>query len=82
MTRDMGMTRRHSSRITNLLGCVFILEHCTALRWRVAHTIEGYYILQVQGASEEMACHRGCFRRKPNCGFDFVMYTCIRVLEF
>ena len=28
---------RHSSRIMNLLECVFILEHCTALRWRVAH---------------------------------------------
>ena len=27
-TRDMGMACRHSSRITNLLECVFILEHC------------------------------------------------------
>ena len=30
-TRDMGMTCRHSSRITYLLECVFNLEHCTAL---------------------------------------------------
>ena len=37
---------------------------------------------EVQGASEEMARHRGCFRRKSNCGFGFVMYTGIRVLEF
>ena len=28
---------RHSSRIMHLLECVFILEHCIALRWRVAH---------------------------------------------
>ena len=27
-TRDMGMACRHSSRITNLLECVFTLEHC------------------------------------------------------
>ena len=32
--------------------------------------------------SEETARHRGCFRRKPDCGFGFVMYSCIRVLEF
>ena len=32
-TRDMGMTGRHSSKITYLLECVFNLEHCTALRW-------------------------------------------------
>ena len=25
-TQDMGMARRHSSRITNFLGCVFILN--------------------------------------------------------
>ena len=77
----------------NLLECVFILEHCTALRWRVAHLgrfhylalahpVEGYYILHVQGASEETARHKGCFRRKPDCSFGFVMYTCIKVLEF
>ena len=42
-TRDKGMARRHSSRITNLLGCVFILEHCTALRWRVAHLGRFHY---------------------------------------
>ena len=42
-TRDMGMACRHSSRITNLLGCVFILEHCTALRWRVAHLGRFHY---------------------------------------
>ena len=53
-TRDMGIACRHSSRITNLLECMFILEHCTALRWRVAHLgrfhycalahpVEGYY---------------------------------------
>ena len=36
-TRDMGMACRHSSRIMQLLECVFSLEHCTALRWRVAH---------------------------------------------
>ena len=30
-TRDMGWSFRHSSRITNLLECVFTLEHyiCT-----------------------------------------------------
>ena len=77
----------------HLLECMFILEHCTALRWRVAHLgrfhycalahpVERYYILQVQGASEETARYRGCFRRKSDCGFGFVMYTCIRVLEF
>ena len=27
-TRDMGMACRHSSRITYLLECVFILDHC------------------------------------------------------
>ena len=25
-TRDMGMVRRHSSRIANLLGCVFYMN--------------------------------------------------------
>ena len=28
---------RHSSRIMHFLECKFILEHCIALRWRVAH---------------------------------------------
>ena len=70
MTRDMGMALRHSSRITNFLGCVFILEHCTALRWRVAHLgrfsycalahpVVGPPFLQVQGACEETARPRG-----------------------
>ena len=27
-TRDMGWAFRHSSRITNLLECVFTLDHC------------------------------------------------------
>ena len=27
-TRDVGWSFRHSSRITNLLECVFTLEHC------------------------------------------------------
>ena len=27
-TRDEGWSIRHSSRITNLLECVFTLEHC------------------------------------------------------
>ena len=27
-TQDMGWSFRHSSRITNLLECVFTLEHC------------------------------------------------------
>ena len=27
-TRDMGWSFRHSSRITNLLECVFTLDHC------------------------------------------------------
>ena len=27
-TRDMGWSFRHSSRITNLLECLFTLEHC------------------------------------------------------
>ena len=30
-TRDMGMTCRHSSRITYLLESVFILEHCICI---------------------------------------------------
>ena len=49
----------------HLLECMFILEHCIALRWRVAHLgqfhylalahpVEGY-ILQVQGACEGTA---------------------------
>ena len=27
-TQDMGLACRHSSRITNLLECVFTLDHC------------------------------------------------------
>ena len=27
-TRNVGLSFRHSSRITNLLECVFTLEHC------------------------------------------------------
>ena len=53
-TRDLSWSCRHSSRIMHLLECVFNLEHCTALRWRVAHLgrfhylalahpVEGYY---------------------------------------
>ena len=53
----------------NLIECVFILEHCTALRWRVAHLgrfhyralahpVKGTYF-QVQGAHEKMARPRG-----------------------
>ena len=36
-TRDLSWSYRHSSRIMHLLECMFILEHCTALRWRVTH---------------------------------------------
>ena len=35
-TRDLSWSCRHSSRIMHLLECMFFLEHCTALRWRVA----------------------------------------------
>ena len=53
-TRDLSWSCRHSSTIMHLLECMFILEHCTALRWRVAHLgrfhylalahpVEGYY---------------------------------------
>ena len=35
-TRDLSWSRRHSSRIMHFLECMFILEHCTALKWRVA----------------------------------------------
>ena len=32
-------------------------------------------LFQVQGAHGEMAHHRGRFKRKPSCGFGFVMYS-------
>ena len=34
----------------------------------------GNLLFQVQGAHEETAHHRGRFRRKPGCGFGFMMY--------
>ena len=46
----------------------------------LAHSVEGYYILQVQGAYEETARNRGRFRRKSDCGCGFIMYTCVRML--
>ena len=30
----------------------------------------------------DTAHHKGCFRRKPGCGFSFIMYTCIKILKF
>ena len=65
-TRDLSWSCRHSSRIMHLLECIFILEHFTALRWRVAHLgrfhysalahpVEGYILLQVQGVCEGTA---------------------------
>ena len=40
----------------------------------------GNLLFQVQGAHGETAHPRDRFRRKPGCGFGFVMYTCIRTL--
>ena len=34
----------------------------------------GNLLFQVQGAHGETAHPRGCFRRKPGCGFDVYMY--------
>ena len=42
-TQDLSWSCRYSSRIMHLLECMFILEYCTVLRWRVAHPVEGYY---------------------------------------
>ena len=42
-TRDLSWSCRHSSRIMHLLECVFNLEHCTTLRWRVAHLGRFHY---------------------------------------
>ena len=63
-TRDLSWSCRHSSRIMHLLECVFSLEHCTALRWRVthlglfhyralAHPVEGLYFLGTGSARED-----------------------------
>ena len=41
----------------------------------------GNLLFQVQGAHGETAHHRGRLRREPRCGFGFVMYTCIRILQ-
>ena len=35
----MSWSCRHSSRMMHFLECMFILEHCTALRWRVTHRV-------------------------------------------
>ena len=35
----------------------------------------------MQGASEETARYRDCLEESQNCGFGFVMYTCIRVFR-
>ena len=34
----------------------------------------GNLLFQVQGAHGETAHNRGLFRRKPSCGFGFLMY--------
>ena len=38
----------------------------------------GNLLFQVQGVHGEMTHYRGCFRRKPDCGFDDFTH----VLEF
>ena len=64
----------------NLLDCVFILEHCIALRWRVAHLgrlhycalahpAEGYYFIGTVGVRGDGSSWRQRFRRNQDCGF-------------
>ena len=64
----------------HLLECMFILENCTALRWRVAHLgrfhycalahpVEGYYFTgtgSVLGDGSSLGLR---IRRKLGCGF-------------
>ena len=69
----------------HFLECVFILEHYISTLvesnpFRVIPLLSdssprcGNLLFQVQGAHRETDHHRGRFRRKPNCGFGFVMY--------
>ena len=69
----------------HLLECVFNLEHCICTKvesnpFRVIPLLSdssprrGNLLFQLQGAHGETAHHRGRFRRKPGCGFGFVMY--------
>ena len=71
-TRHMGWSFKHSSRITNLLECVFTLEHCICTwvgsnPFRVIPLLGdsspcgGNILFQVQGAFEKMANRRGRF---------------------
>ena len=83
-TRDVGWSFRHSSRITNLLEYVFTLEHCICA-WvesnplrvipllSISSPCRGNYIISGTGAHEETTHHRDRFRRKPGCGFGFMM---------
>ena len=84
-TRGMGWSSRHSSRITHLLECVFSLEHCVCTYVEsnpfrvipilgISSSCRGNLLFQVQGAHGETTHHRGRFRRKPSCGFGFMMY--------
>ena len=68
----------------HLLECVFNLEHCICTLvesnpFKVIPLLSdssprrGNLLFQVQGAHGETAHHRGRFRRKPGCGFGFVM---------
>ena len=66
-TQDPSWSCRHSSRIMHLLECMFILEHCTALRCplraipllSISSPRRGNLSLQVQGACEGTARPRG-----------------------
>ena len=66
-TQNLSWSYRYSSRIMHLLECMFIFEHCTALRWRVAHlgrfhyralvhSVEGYYFTGTRSVRGDGAC--------------------------
>ena len=69
----------------HLLECVFTLEHCTTLRWRVAH-LERFspyrgilFYRYRERARERLVLEIGCEESRVVA---LMMFTCIRIQVF
>ena len=66
----------------HLLECMFILEHCTALRWRVAHLGGGILFFRYRERARGRLVLETEVVKKAGLWLWLMIYTCIEMSNF